>query len=102
MIRRSNTKACVKCGTALAAPQGGSTDDVALKSQADVATAPTAVVDEPSGDIRDAARAALAAYEPTEAIRLLTPWLEQHGEDSTAWEPLAAAHFSLGEGKCIT
>jgi len=44
------SKFCVKCGTALGCRQGGSTEDVALKSQADVAAAPTAVVDKPSGD----------------------------------------------------
>lgn len=43
------------------------------------------------------ARAALAARDPAEVVRLLTPWLGEHVDDSVAWTLLAAAHFDLGD-----
>jgi len=43
------------------------------------------------------ARAALAARDPAGVVRLLTPWLGEHGNDPVAWTLLAAAHFDLGD-----
>jgi Flp pilus assembly protein TadD len=47
--------------------------------------------------ILDEAAAALKGGKPRQAVAVLTPWLNLHLEDATAWQLLMTARSDLGE-----